>query len=203
MERVSYAYAAAGVDISAGNAAVTLYKKLGEAWKHPDQIGDIGSFNGLFRLPGDSKRALVASTDGVGTKLLIATALERYDAIGGDLVSHCVNDILVTNATPLFFLDYLAVGKLVPEIAAAIVAGVHTACRENETALLGGETAEMPGLYRTGDFDLAGTIVGVVDLKDVPNGETIAAGDVVVALPAIGLHTNGYSLARALVPENE
>src|SRR5581483_9191729 len=108
------AYADAGVDISAGNAAVNLYKEISESWKHPDQIGDIGSFNGLFKLPGDSSRALVASTDGVGTKLLIAAGLRRYDSIGGDLVNHCVNDILVTNAKPLFFLDYLAVGKLLP-----------------------------------------------------------------------------------------
>ena len=197
------AYAAAGVDITAGNAAVALYKKLSESWKHPDQIGDLGSFNGLFRLPGDSKRALVGSTDGVGTKLLIAAALERYDTIGGDLVNHCVNDILVTNASPLFFLDYLAVGKLQPEVAATIVAGVHAACRQNETALLGGETAEMPGLYDPGEFDLAGTIVGVVDLDAIPRIETVEAGDAILALPAVGLHTNGYSLARALVPREE
>lgn len=203
MERVTDAYAAAGVDITAGNAAVSLYKKLGEAWKHPDQIGEIGSFNGLFRLPGDSKRALVASTDGVGTKLLIAAALERYGSVGGDLVNHCVNDILVTNATPLFFLDYLAVGKLVPEVAAQIVAGVHAACRENETALLGGETAEMPGLYDAGEFDLAGTIVGVVDLDAIPPVNSIVSGDAIVALPAVGLHTNGYSLARKVVPREE
>ncbi len=203
MDRATDAYAAAGVDITAGNAAVSLYKKLAETWRHPDQIGEIGSFNGLFRLPGDSKRALVASADGVGTKLLIAAALERYDSIGGDLVNHCVNDILVTNATPLFFLDYLAVGTLVPEVAAAIVSGVHRACRENETALLGGETAEMPGLYEPGAFDLAGTIVGVVDIDAVPPVETVVAGDAIVALPAAGLHTNGYSLARKLVPQDE
>ena len=203
MDRVADAYAAAGVDISAGNAAVSLYKRLTETWRHPDQIGDLGAFNGLFRLPGDPKRALVASSDGVGTKLLIAAALHRYDTVGADLVNHCVNDILVTNATPLFFLDYLAVGKLVPEIAAEIVGGVHRACRENETALLGGETAEMPGLYREGDFDLAGTIVGIVDLDDMPPIETVAPGDAVVALPAKGLHTNGYSLARALLPQEQ
>src|SRR5271165_917707 len=137
MDRATDAYAAAGVDIAAGNAAVSLYKTLASRWKHPDQIDELGSFNGLFRLPGDPKRALVASADGVGTKLLIATALHRYDGVGADLVNHCVNDILVTNATPLFFLDYLAVAKLVPQVAAQIVAGVHRACQENETALLG------------------------------------------------------------------
>lgn len=203
MDRATDAYAAAGVDIAAGNAAVSLYKALGAEWKHPDQIDDLGAFNGLFRLPGDSKRALVASADGVGTKLLIATALRRYGSVGADLVNHCVNDILVTNATPLFFLDYLAVAKLVPEVAAQIVAGVHRACRENDTALLGGETAEMPGLYHGDDFDLAGTIVGVVDLDEIPRSADVAAGDAIVALPSVGLHTNGYSLARALIPQGE
>ena len=203
MDRVADAYAAAGVDIGAGNAAVSLYKGLTESWRHPDQIGELGAFNGLFRLPGDPKKALVASSDGVGTKLLIAAALRRYGTVGGDLVNHCVNDILVTNATPLFFLDYLAVGKLVPQVAGEIVAGVHRACRDNETALLGGETAEMPGLYREGDFDLAGTIVGVVALDDMPPIEKVSAGDAIIALPSKGLHTNGYSLARKLVPQEE
>lgn len=203
MERVTDAYAAAGVDISAGNAAVSLYKKLAEGWKHPDQIGGIGAFNGLFRLPGDPERALVASADGVGTKILIAAALERYDTVGADLVNHCVNDILVANATPLFFLDYVAFGKLVPEMAAQLVAGVQRACRENETALLGGETAEMPGLYQPGDFDLAGTIVGIVNLSDLPRTDDVRPGDAIVALPAVGLHTNGYSLARNLLPQAE
>jgi phosphoribosylformylglycinamidine cyclo-ligase len=203
MERATDAYAAAGVDIAAGNAAVSLYKRLAAAWTHPDQLDGLGSFSGLFKLPGDPERALVASADGVGTKLLLAVALRRYDTVGADLVNHCVNDILVTNAMPLFFLDYLAVGKLIPEIAAEIVGGVHRACRENQTALLGGETAEMPGLYAGDDFDLAGTIVGVVALKDVPNAERVTAGDAIVALPSIGLHTNGYSLARTLVPNDE
>jgi phosphoribosylformylglycinamidine cyclo-ligase len=203
MERATDAYAAAGVDIAAGNAAVSLYKKITEVWKHPDQIGDLGAFNGLFRLPGDPEQALVASTDGVGTKILIAAALRRYDSVGADLVNHCVNDILVANATPLFFLDYVAVGKLIPQMAADLVAGIHRACRENETALLGGETAEMPGLYRAGEFDLAGTIVGVVRISELPQVENVVAGDAIVALPSIGLHTNGYSLARTLVPEDE
>jgi phosphoribosylformylglycinamidine cyclo-ligase len=139
----------------------------------------------------------------VGTKILIAALLRRYDSVGADLVNHCVNDILVANATPLFFLDYVAVGKLVPEMAAEIVAGIHNACRENQTALLGGETAEMPGLYKPGEFDLAGTIVGIVRLADLPRTDSVAPGDAIIALPAIGLHTNGYSLARTLVPEDE
>jgi len=203
MDRATDAYAAAGVDISAGNATVSLYKKLTGGWKHPDQIGELGAFNGLFRLPGDPDQALVASTDGVGTKILIAAGLRRYDSVGADLVNHCVNDILVANATPLFFLDYVAVGKLVPEMAAEIVGGIHRACRENEMALLGGETAEMPGLYKPGDFDLAGTIVGIVRIADLPKTDRVVAGDAIVALPSVGLHTNGYSLARTLVPEDE
>jgi phosphoribosylformylglycinamidine cyclo-ligase len=139
----------------------------------------------------------------VGTKILIAAAVGRYDGIGADLVNHCVNDILVVSAKPLFFLDYLAVGKLEPAMAAAVVSGVQAACRANEMALLGGETAEMPGLYRPGDFDLAGTIVGAVDLADVPDPARVAPGDAILGLPSIGLHTNGYSLARALIAPEE
>src|SRR5581483_12007457 len=147
---MSDAYARAGVDIDAGNAAVDRYRALMAEWRHPDQIGAIGGFSGLFRLPGDASRALVGSTDGVGTKILIAAALGRYDGVGRDLVNHCINDILVVSATPLFFLDYLAVGKLEPAMAADVVRGVQHACRANDMALLGGETAEMPGLYRPG-----------------------------------------------------
>ncbi|MBV8150390.1 MAG: phosphoribosylformylglycinamidine cyclo-ligase, partial [Candidatus Eremiobacteraeota bacterium] len=134
MERVGDVYAAAGVDIAAGDAAVSLYKKLAAGWRHRDQLDELGGFAGLFRLPGDPSRALVASTDGVGTKVLIAKALGRYDTVGADLVNHCVNDILVSNATPLFFLDYLATARLVPDVAAAIVGGVHRACKENDVA---------------------------------------------------------------------
>ncbi|MBV8748756.1 MAG: phosphoribosylformylglycinamidine cyclo-ligase, partial [Candidatus Eremiobacteraeota bacterium] len=167
------------------------------------QLGGLGGFSGLFRLPGDSKRALVGSTDGVGTKIVIAAALRRYDTVGADLVNHCVNDILVTGADPLFFLDYLAVGKLDPEVAALVVSGVHRACRENGCALLGGETAEMPGVYRPDHFDLAGTIVGIVDLDAVPDPNRVEPGDAIVGLPAVGLHTNGYTLARALIAEDD
>ena len=197
------AYALAGVDIAAGNAAVAQYREVLGRWQHPDQLDAIGGFGGLFAMPGDATRALVASTDGVGTKILIAAELQRYDGVGRDLVNHCVNDILVVNASPLFFLDYYAVGKLDPEIAAAVVRGCANACRAHGCALLGGETAEMPGLYAPGHFDLAGTIVGVVDRAAVPNPATVEPGDAVIGLPAIGLHTNGYSLARALVPREQ
>jgi phosphoribosylformylglycinamidine cyclo-ligase len=200
---MSDAYTRAGVDIDAGNLAVQRYREVTSGWTHPDQLGALGGFNGLFRLPGDPGRALVGSTDGVGTKILIAAALHRYDTVGADLVNHCVNDILVTGADPLFFLDYLAVGKLDPEVASQVVAGVHRACRENRCALLGGETAEMPGVYRPDHFDLAGTIVGIVALDAMPDPNRITVGDAIVGLPAVGLHTNGYTLARALIAEDE
>lgn len=197
------AYARSGVDISAGNEAVARYKSLLQQWRHPAQLDALGGFGGLFRLPGDDGRALVASTDGVGTKLLIAAALARYDDVGADLVNHCVNDILVLGATPLFFLDYLAVGRLDAEIAARIVGGCARACRAHQCALLGGETAEMPGVYAPDHFDLAGTIVGLVALDSIPDTASVAPGDAIVGLPAAGLHTNGYSLARAFIPPNE
>jgi phosphoribosylformylglycinamidine cyclo-ligase len=197
------AYGRAGVDIAAGNAAVERYRSVLGAWRHPAQIDAIGGFGGLFELPGDPTRALAASTDGVGTKILIAAELGRYDGVGRDLVNHCVNDILVVNAAPLFFLDYFATGKLDPEVAAAVVQGCADACRAHGCALLGGETAEMPGLYDAGHFDLAGTIVGIVDRATVPDPASVTAGDAIVGLPAVGLHTNGYSLARALIARDE
>jgi phosphoribosylformylglycinamidine cyclo-ligase len=201
--RIPDAYARAGVDIAQGNAAVARYREVLGQWRHPDQLDPIGGFGGVFRLPGDDRRALVASNDGVGTKLLIAAELQRYDSVGTDLVNHCVNDILVVNATPLFFLDYLAAGKLDAAIAAEIVGGCARACRAHNCALLGGETAEMPGLYAPEHFDLAGTIVGVVDVADIPDPNDVNPGDAIVGLPAIGLHTNGYSLARALIAREE
>ena len=197
------AYAAAGVDIAAGNEAVARYKDVTKAWRHPGQLDAIGGFGGLFQVPGDESRALVASADGVGTKILIAADMRRYGSVGADLVNHCVNDILVVNAKPLFFLDYLAVGKLDPQVAAEIVQGCFEACRKNACALLGGETAEMPGLYAPGHFDLAGTIVGIVDSSSVPNPVDVQPGDAIVGLPARGLHTNGYTLARTLIPVEE
>ena len=197
------AYARAGVDIDAGNAAVARYRDVTGGWRHPDQLAELGGFSGLFRLPGDGTRALVASADGVGTKIFIAAALERYDGIGRDLVNHCVNDILVVSAEALFFLDYLAFGKLDPAMAGEIVRGIQTACRDGNLALLGGETAEMPGLYKVGDFDLAGTIVGLVAIAEIPDRTRVAAGDAILGLPSVGLHTNGYSLARALIAPEE
>ena len=202
-ESRSDAYARAGVSIDAGNEAVARYKTVLGSWRHPDQLDAIGGFGGVFRLPGGGEQALVASADGVGTKILIAAELRRYDGVGRDLVNHCVNDILVVNATPMFFLDYLAVGKLDPQVAAEIVQGCAQACMTHNCALLGGETAEMPGLYAPGHFDLAGTIVGIVNVNDVPKPESIEPGDAIVGLPAVGLHTNGYSLARALIAEEE
>ncbi|MBV9269689.1 MAG: phosphoribosylformylglycinamidine cyclo-ligase [Candidatus Eremiobacteraeota bacterium] len=200
---MSDAYASAGVDIAAGNEAVERYKSVTQGWRHADQLDALGGFGGLFKLPGDARRALVASADGVGTKILIAAEMQRYDTVGADLVNHCVNDILVVNATPLFFLDYLAVGKLDPAVAAEVVRGCHDACRKNNCALLGGETAEMPGLYQPGHFDLAGTIVGVVDVDDVPDRNNVTPGDAIIGLPSVGLHTNGYTLARKLIPQSE
>ncbi len=200
---MSDAYARAGVDIDAGNEAVMRYREVTAGWRHPDQLSELGGFSGLFRLPGDATRALVGSTDGVGTKILIAAAVNRYDGVGRDLVNHCINDILVVSAQPLFFLDYLAVGKLDPAMAAEVVRGVAGAARDAGMALLGGETAEMPGLYKPGDFDLAGTIVGIVDVADIPDRSRVTEGDAIIGLPAIGLHTNGYTLARALIPASE
>ncbi|MFY9630790.1 MAG: phosphoribosylformylglycinamidine cyclo-ligase [Candidatus Cybelea sp.] len=196
-------YARAGVDVAAGNEAVARYREVLGQWRHPAQLDVIGGFAGVFRLPDEGGRALVASTDGVGTKVLIATELGRYGGVGADLVNHCVNDILVCDATPLFFLDYLAVGKLDPQVAADVVRGCAEACRRHNCALLGGETAEMPGLYQSGHFDLAGTIVGIVEVDALSRLGEVEPGDAIVGLPAVGLHTNGYSLARALIDRSE
>ncbi|HEV3195275.1 MAG TPA: phosphoribosylformylglycinamidine cyclo-ligase [Candidatus Cybelea sp.] len=196
-------YAGAGVNVEAGNEAVARYRELLGPLRRADQLEGIGGFAGLFRLPGDPGRALVASTDGVGTKVLIAAELQRYGQVGVDLVNHCVNDILVCSAAPLFFLDYLAVGVLDPAVAAKIVAGCADACRQHDCALLGGETAEMPGIYKAAHFDLAGTIVGIVSIDALPKPESIEAGDAILGLPAVGLHTNGYALARSLIPPQE
>ncbi len=166
-------------------------------------VGDVGGFGGLFRpdFRGLSDPLLVASTDGVGTKLKVAAAAGVHDTVGQDLVNHCVNDILVQGARPLFFLDYIAMGRIVPETVGSILSGFAIACRENGCALLGGETAEMPGMYGDGEYDLAGTIVGVVDRPKLLDGTRVREGDLLIGLPSSGLHTNGYSLARKILFE--
>ena len=194
-------YKGAGVDIDAGNDTVRRIRALARSTFTSGVLSEIGSFGGLFRLETGQFREpiLVSSADGVGTKLKVAFLSRRHDSVGIDLVNHCVNDILVQGAEPLFFLDYLATGRLSPEVAEAVVAGMATACRDNGCALLGGETAEMPGFYSDGEYDLAGFIVGVVDRSRLVNGRAIAVGDVLVGVPSSGLHTNGYSLARRIV----
>jgi phosphoribosylformylglycinamidine cyclo-ligase len=196
-------YKASGVDIDAGNETVRRIRGLARSTFTSGVLSDIGSFGGLFRLEsGHREPVLVASADGVGTKLKVAFMANRHNTIGADLVNHCVNDILVQGAEPLFFLDYLATGRLSPEIAESIVGGIAAACRENGCALLGGETAEMPGFYAEGEYDVAGFIVGVVDRHRLIHGRAIAVGDVLVGVPSSGLHTNGYSLARTVVFEH-
>jgi phosphoribosylformylglycinamidine cyclo-ligase len=196
-------YRAAGVDIDAGNETVRRIKSIARATFTPGVLSEIGSFGGLFRLdPGRYREpVLVASTDGVGTKLKVAFATGRHDSVGADLVNHCVNDILVQGAEPLFFLDYLGTGRLSPEIAEQIVAGMARGCRENGCALIGGETAEMPGFYAAGEYDIAGFIVGVVERAQIVDGRTIEPGNALIGLPSSGLHTNGYSLARRVLFE--
>jgi phosphoribosylformylglycinamidine cyclo-ligase len=191
-------YKAAGVDIDAGNETVRRIKSLARSTFTPGVLSEIGSFGGLFRLDRERYRepVLVSSADGVGTKLKIAFMTGRHDTVGGDLVNHCVNDILVQGAEPLFFLDYLATGKLSPAVAEQVITGVARACRENGCALIGGETAEMPGFYADGEYDIAGFIVGVVERSRVIDGRAVLPGDVLIGLPSAGLHTNGYSLAR-------
>jgi phosphoribosylformylglycinamidine cyclo-ligase len=197
-------YRDAGVDIDAANRATEKIKELARATFNTRTLSEIGSFGGMFdgAFPGMRQPVLVASADGVGTKLKIAFATGIHDTIGRDLVNHCTNDILVQGARPLFFLDYIATGRLAPETVAAIVAGIANGCRENGAVLLGGETAEMPGFYADGEYDVAGFIVGVVDRERVIDGHLIAPGDIVLGLPSVGLHTNGYSLARKLFFED-
>ena len=192
------AYERAGVSIDAAARAKDLMRRAVQQTFGPEVLTELGGFSGLFVLDLGKARqpVLVGSMDGVGTKLKIAFALDRHHTIGADLVAHCVNDILTCGARPLFFLDYLAVGEMRPEQAAAIVGGVAEGCRAAGCALLGGETAEMPGFYPPGEYDLAGCIVGLVERDEIINGSAIQAGDVVIGLPSVGLHTNGYSLAR-------
>jgi phosphoribosylformylglycinamidine cyclo-ligase len=193
-------YKQSGVDIDAGNEVVRRIRSLARGTATPGVLSDIGSFGGLFHLAstGLSDPVLVSSADGVGTKLRVAFMTGVHTSIGVDLVNHCVNDILVQGAIPLFFLDYLATGRLNPDVAVQIVEGLARACKENACALLGGETAEMPGFYADGEYDVAGFIVGAVSRDAVIDGRRIAPGDVLIGLPSSGLHTNGYSLARRI-----
>jgi phosphoribosylformylglycinamidine cyclo-ligase len=193
-------YRRAGVDIDAGNEVVRRIRGLARGTFTPGVLSDLGSFGGLYELGRTAKDpVLVASADGVGTKLRVAFMTGVHDTIGIDLVNHCVNDILVQGAEPLFFLDYLATGRLDPDVAVQIVAGLAEGCRQNGCALLGGETAEMPGFYADGEYDVAGFIVGLVDRPRVINGSGIRDGDLLIGLRSAGLHTNGYSLARKIV----
>jgi phosphoribosylformylglycinamidine cyclo-ligase len=192
---IKKAYALAGVDIHLADKVKKAIAQQARTTFRPEVIGS-EFFGSMFQLKGYREPVLVSSTDGVGTKLKIASLLGKNDTIGMDIVNHCVNDILCCGAEPLFFLDYIAMGKLVPEQIEAIISGIVQACREAGCSLIGGETAEMPGIYSQGNYDLVGFIVGVVEKKRILDGRSIAAGDVILGLPSSGLHTNGYSLAR-------
>lgn len=193
-------YSDSGVDIDAATRATKRIKELARTTFNERTLSEIGSFGGMFdgAFPSMGQPVLVASADGVGTKLKIAFATGVHNTVGQDLVNHCVNDILVQGARPLFFLDYIATGKLSTDVIAQMIQGITRGCRENGCVLLGGETAEMPGFYQEGEYDIAGFIVGVVDREKIIDGKTITPGDVLLALPSVGLHTNGYSLARKL-----
>src|SRR5450631_1101004 len=189
-------YRDAGVNIDEADRAVSSIKKFARQTFTPGVLTEIGSFGAAYQLTGFRKPVLVSSADGVGTKLKVAFMTGRHDTVGADLVNHCVNDILVQGAEPLFFLDYLATGRLSPDVAEQVIAGIARGCRENGCALIGGETAEMPGFYAEGEYDIAGFIVGIVERTNVVDGLAILPGDVLIGLPSAGLHTNGYSLAR-------
>src|SRR5512140_3423711 len=198
------AYARAGVDIDLGNKVKSSLPRLLAAAQRPEVLGKVGGFGGLFALDTRKYRepVLVSSVDGVGTKLKIAFAMGRHDTIGQDLVNHCVNDIAVLGAEPLFFLDYLGTGKLEPTVFTDVIKGFAKACAENNCALIGGETAQMPGFYQPGEYDVSGTIVGVVEKSKMLNGQkTVKPGDAIIGIASSGLHTNGYSLARKILFE--
>jgi len=196
-------YEDAGVSIKAGDETVDKIKNFAKSTFNKSVLADIGLFGGFFQpdLAGYTEPVLVSSVDGVGTKLKIAIQMNKHDTIGQDLVNHCVNDIAVCGAEPLFFLDYMAFGKLDPDVASEIIKGFSIACKENGCALIGGETAEMPGVYEQHDYDLSGTIVGIVEKSKIIKGEKITSGDILVGIPSSGLHTNGYSLARKVILE--
>lgn len=193
-------YKDAGVDIDAGNALVERIKNTVKKTRRPEVLGGIGGFGALCRIPGHYKKpVLVSGTDGVGTKLKLAMDLNRHDTIGIDLVAMCVNDLIVCGAEPLFFLDYYATGKLSVDIAATVVEGIGDGCKQANCALVGGETAEMPGMYQGNDYDLAGFCVGVVEEENILDGQRVRAGDKVIGLPSSGPHSNGYSLIRKVI----
>ena len=193
------AYAASGVDIDVKMNAVGSIKQMVAATKTPSVIGNIGAFGGLHKVPAGKGQILVASADGVGTKLKVAAMMNKHDTVGQDIVNHCVNDILVQGAKPLFFMDYVGTAKVNPAVFKSVVSGLCKACKENKMALLGGETAEMPGLYPLGEYDLVGTIVGCVEKSKLITGKSIRAGDVIIGFPSGGLQTNGFSLARRVI----
>ncbi len=201
MEKMTYKDS--GVDIDAGNKSVQLIKNFVKETYREEVLGDLGGFGGLFALKNYDEPILISGTDGVGTKLKIAFLLDKHDTIGQDAVAMCVNDILVQGAEPLFFLDYLAVGKLEPEKVAEIVGGVANACKNSGCALIGGETAEMSGFYQNGEYDIAGFAVGVVEKKNLITSERVKAGDILIGLPSSGLHSNGFSLVRKIVFEKK
>ena len=198
MTKNQSAYARAGVNIDVKMRALRNAKKKIHKTFTAGAVGEIGSFGGLFKSPG-SDMLLVSSTDGVGTKLKVANMAGRHDTVGQDIVNHCVNDILVQGAEPMFFLDYIGASKLTPDMIAQLIDGMCKACMQNDCALIGGETAEMPGLYPEGEYDLVGTMVGAVHRNKIITGKGIRAGDVLIGLPSSGLHTNGYSLARQVI----
>jgi len=200
-EPIKETYASSGVDIEVAARAKELIAWHARSTHRPEVLSGMGFFGGLFEFKGYQQPVLVSSVDGVGTKLKIALALGKHDTVGIDIVNHCVNDILTCGAEPLFFLDYIAAGKLNPEQVGEVAKGLASACREVGCALIGGETAEMPGLYTGEDYDLAGFIVGVVEKSRIIQGKKIAAGDTIMGLPSSGLHTNGYSLARKIFGE--
>ncbi len=199
----THTYSGAGVSIEKGEELVGRIKDKVRTTFSKSVLADIGAFGGFFdaRFRGIANPVLVSSVDGVGTKLKVAFLMDKHDTVGEDLVNHCVNDIAVCGARPLFFLDYFATGKLKTNVAESVIDGMIRGCRENDCSLIGGETAEMPGFYRDNEYDLAGSIVGVVDRKKIYNGSRVRAGDILVGLPSAGLHTNGFSLARAVLFE--
>ncbi|MDQ0204884.1 phosphoribosylformylglycinamidine cyclo-ligase [Pectinatus haikarae] len=203
-KNVGLTYRDAGVDIDAGNYSVSLIKDSVKATYRPEVLGDLGGFGGLFALNTAKYKepVLVSGTDGVGTKLKLAFMLDKHDTIGQDAVAMCVNDVLVQGAEPLFFLDYLAVGKLEPEKVAAVVKGIAKACTESGCSLIGGETAEMAGFYSDGEYDIAGFTVGAVEKSKIITGEKLSSGDVLIGLPSTGIHSNGYSLVRKICFEH-